>query len=127
MESRDCSVVAFSAKGHVRYAAERRLTKYAIDKGIEIIIPDNSLRARNMERFETLLKFTHSHFNGKYTLYDNEGKSVEAVYDTDYESDNGLDEDEEGYEDYHCIAFKRISDGIIFLATIWQQKISKPK
>lgn len=35
--------------------------------------------------------------NGKYTLYDKEGKSVEAVYDTDYESDNGLDEDEEGY------------------------------
>lgn len=77
-----CSVVAFSAKGHVRYATERRLTKYAIkyvvdhfplkaivvysacgvdanclklfqyaiDKGVEIIIPDNSLRARNMER-----------------------------------------------------------------------------
>ena len=68
----------------------------------------------NLERFETLLQFTHSHINGKYTLYDNEGKSVEAVYDTDYESDNGLDEDEEGYEEYHCIAFKRISDGGLF-------------
>lgn len=68
----------------------------------------------NMERFGTLLKFTHSHINGKYTLYDNEGKFVEAVYDTDYESDNGLDEDEEGYEEYHCIAFKRISDGGLF-------------
>ena len=68
----------------------------------------------NLERFQTLLEFTHSHINGKYTLYDHEGRSVEAVYDTDYESDNGLDEDEEGYEEYQCIAFKRISDGTLF-------------
>ena len=27
-----------------------KLFQYAIDKGVEIIIPDNSLRARNMER-----------------------------------------------------------------------------
>ena len=77
-----CQVVAFSAKGHVRYAAERRLTeaavkyvvdhfplktivvystcgnddnclelfRYAIDYGVKIVIPDNSLRARNFER-----------------------------------------------------------------------------
>ncbi|MCF0229739.1 MAG: hypothetical protein HUJ76_08640 [Parasporobacterium sp.] len=68
----------------------------------------------NMDRFDTLLRFTHSHSNGKYTLFDNMGKSVEAVYDTDYESDNGLDEDEEGYEEYQCIAFKCISDGSLF-------------
>ena len=68
----------------------------------------------NLQRFETLLKYTHSHSNGKYVLYDNSGKSVEAVYDTDYESDNGLEEDEEGYEEYQCIAFKRISDGTLF-------------
>lgn len=68
----------------------------------------------NLQRFETLLKYTHSHTNGKYVLYDNAGKSVEAVYDTDYESDNGLEEDEEGYEEYQCIAFKRISDGTLF-------------
>lgn len=65
--------------------------------------------------FRRLLAYAHAFSNGKYTLYDNEGKSVEAVYDTDYESDNGLDEDEEeGYEEYHCIAFKRISDGGLF-------------
>ena len=68
----------------------------------------------NRRRFELLLQHTHSHANGKYVLYDNAGKSVEAVYDTDYESDNGLDEDEEGYEEYQCIAFKRISDGSLF-------------
>ena len=43
----------------------------------------------NLERFETLLQFTHSHINGKYTLYDNEGKSVEAVYDTDFDNRPG--------------------------------------
>ena len=78
----NCSVVAFSSKGHVRYANERALTKqavkyvvdnlplkaivvysacgddntclklfqYAIDKGIKIVIPDNSLRASNIRR-----------------------------------------------------------------------------
>lgn len=65
----------------------------------------------NHEMFNRLLAYAHAFTNGKYTLYDKEGKSVEVVYDTDYESDNGLDEDEEGYEEYQCIAFKRISDG----------------
>lgn len=68
----------------------------------------------NQKMFNRLLAYVHAFSNGKYTLYDNEGKSVEAVYDTDYESDNGLDEDEEGYEEYQCIAFKRISDGGLF-------------
>ena len=68
----------------------------------------------NKQRFELLLQHTHTHVNGKYVLYDNTGKSVEAVYDTDYESDNGLDEDEECYEEFQCIAFKRISDGGLF-------------
>lgn len=68
----------------------------------------------NIERFQILLKHTHTHANGKYTLFDNNGNSAEAVYDTDYESDNGLEEDEEGYEEYQCIAFKRISDGTLF-------------
>lgn len=54
------------------------------------------------------------HPNSKYTLFDNAGKSVEALYNTDYESDNGLDEDEEGYEEYQCIAFERISAGSMF-------------
>lgn len=77
-----CSVVAFSTKGHVRYARERKLLKeavkyavdhlpleaivvysvtgkddtslklfkYAIDKGVKVIIPDNELRLRNQQR-----------------------------------------------------------------------------
>ena len=77
-----CEVVAFSTKGHIRYAAERNLLKaavkyavdnlplktivvysvcgkdstslklfqYAIDRGINVIIPQNSLRERNQGR-----------------------------------------------------------------------------
>ena len=77
-----CEVVAFSTKGHVRYAAERallraavkyavdylplktiivysvcgndktslRLFQYAIDNGVHVVIPDNSLRERNRGR-----------------------------------------------------------------------------
>ena len=77
-----CSVIAMSAKSHVRYASERSLFKsavryavdnlplktivvysacgkdetclklfdYALDNGVKIIIPDNTLRNRNMNR-----------------------------------------------------------------------------
>ena len=65
----------------------------------------------NNERFLMLLKCTHSHSNSKYLLYDKEGKYMEATYDTDFESDNGLEENEAGYEEYHCILFRRVSDG----------------
>ena len=68
----------------------------------------------NKQRFETLLEHVHNNENGKYQLYDNNDRFVIAVYDTDYESDNGLDEDEEGYEEYQCIAFKRVDNGELF-------------
>ncbi|MBQ7580001.1 MAG: DUF4417 domain-containing protein [Clostridia bacterium] len=77
-----CEVVAFSTKGHIRYANERallkaavkyavdnlplktiivysvcgnddtslKLFKYAIDHGVHVVIPDNSLRERNRRR-----------------------------------------------------------------------------
>lgn len=77
-----CEVVAFSTKGHIRLASERRLLKaavkyavdhlnlktivvysvcgkdettlklfqYAIDRGVRVVIPQNSLRERNQGR-----------------------------------------------------------------------------
>lgn len=80
----ECNVIAINAKGHVRYARERRLLKdvikyvcdnlplkaiivysacgndstcldlfnYAQEKNIQIIIPGNTLRDRNMERMD---------------------------------------------------------------------------
>lgn len=68
----------------------------------------------NMERFNTLLSSVHENENALYVLYDNNNQCVEAVYETDYESDNGLEEGEEGYEEYQCIVFKQISDGSLF-------------
>ena len=67
----------------------------------------------NLEKFEILLNYAHSHINGLYTFCYNK-KNIEAVFDTDYESDNGLDVDEDEYEEYQCMAFKRISDGSLF-------------
>lgn len=53
------------------------------------------------------------HITMVFIIY-NLGQFVEALYDTDFESDNGLDEDEDGYEEFQCILFKRISDGSLF-------------
>ncbi len=78
----ECEVIAFSTKGHVRYATERNLLKaavkyavdnlkvktivvysvcgkdttslklfqYAIEQGVKVVIPQNSLRERNQRR-----------------------------------------------------------------------------
>lgn len=74
----------------------------------------------NDKRFELLLKCVHRHPTGEYELFDNTGCSVRAVYDTDYESDNGLDEDDEDYEEYQCIAFERKADGVLFEVNHYQ-------
>lgn len=68
----------------------------------------------NDKRFELLLQHVHECPTGEYELFDNTGRSVKAVYDTDYESDNGLDDDDDGYEEFQCIAFERIADGVLF-------------
>lgn len=78
----DCSVIAMSTKGHIRYRSERRLFqaviryvvdnmplkyiivysacgkdetcleifRYALEHGVQVIIPDNTLRTRNIVR-----------------------------------------------------------------------------
>ncbi len=68
----------------------------------------------NSNRFEKLLAYVNSHVNGKYTLFYESAKRTDSVFDSVYESDNGFDKDEEEYEEYKCISFKNISDGILF-------------
>lgn len=65
------------------------------------------------KRFETLLIYCHGHENAVYRLHTGD-KIVLAYYDTDYESDNGLDEEDAAYEEYQCIAFRNVNTGRLF-------------
>lgn len=65
------------------------------------------------KRFETLLNYCHNHENAVYRLI-TAGENILAYYDTDYESDNGLDEEDAAYEEYQCIAFRNINTGRLF-------------
>lgn len=57
--------------------------------------------------FETLYKFVHQNENKEiYKLIFSDGKEILARYNTDYESDNGLDSEEEGYEEFISIVFE---------------------
>ncbi|MCR4784576.1 MAG: hypothetical protein K6A35_08705 [bacterium] len=60
-----------------------------------------------------LLIYLHKSPNTVYSLV-NGKESVLAYYDTDFESDNGLDESDEGYEEFHCIVFRKVNDGTLF-------------
>lgn len=64
-------------------------------------------------RFSQLLSYLHNHPRASYTLV-LPSESVDAEYETDFESDNGLDEDNPGYEEYQSIVFKRKDNGILF-------------
>ncbi|MCF0104553.1 MAG: hypothetical protein HUJ51_04140 [Eggerthellaceae bacterium] len=68
----------------------------------------------NKLRFEELLSCVHSHENGIYKLYDNNGNVVEATYGTDYASDNDLELDEDGYEEFQSIIFEHTSNNFLF-------------
>ena len=69
--------------------------------------------------FLTLLRFISEKYDAnvvfdlEFTLiYDD--KTISAKYDTMYETDNGLEEDEEGYEEYNAIAFLNLETGELF-------------
>jgi len=72
------------------------------------------LQLKEKGNFETLLLATHANPNAIFTFVDNSGESVKASYDTDYETDNGLDLDDPKYEEYIGIAFKNHSTGNLF-------------
>ena len=72
------------------------------------------LQPKEKGNFETLLLSAHANPNAIYTFVDCSGASVKALYDTDYETDNGLELDDPEYEEYIGIAFKNISTGNLF-------------
>ena len=58
---------------------------------------------------KTILPFLIFKNNSKikdYTFEYLDNTVIKVSYDTDFESDNGLDLDEEGYEEYWAIAFE---------------------
>lgn len=65
--------------------------------------------------FETLYKFVHQNENKEiYKLVYSDEKEILARYNTDYESDNGLDSDEENYEEFICIVFENQESNELF-------------
>lgn len=67
--------------------------------------------------FEKLLLCTHSVPNGIYEFFDNTGASIKASYDTDYETDNGMEPEDANYEEFFGIVFKRLNSGNMFEIT----------
>ena len=69
--------------------------------------------------FSTLIRFINEQYDANTIfdlefkfIYDNE--TITAKYDTMYETDNGLEDDEDGYEEYNAIAFLNIQTDELF-------------
>ena len=60
--------------------------------------------------FDKLYKYVHEHMSEIYNLYFDEVTDQKAVFETDYETDNGLDFSDKRYEEYCEMLFKP-SDG----------------
>lgn len=71
------------------------------------------LNPHETKAFDLLYHFVHHHSGGVYQLVFQNGAEITAVYDTDYETDNGLEFEETGYEEYITILFKNISDNAL--------------
>ncbi len=67
-----------------------------------------------IETFDFLYNFIHEHAEGVYHMTFQDGLQVSAEYDTDYETDNGIDIDEAGYEEYIAIIFRNTADNTLF-------------
>lgn len=57
---------------------------------------------------DEMLKVLNKYPNGTYLIlhWEKEEISLEGIIDTMYESNNGLDEDEDGYLEFYACAFK---------------------
>ena len=72
------------------------------------------INSHETETFDFLYNFIHEHDKGKYQITLQDGTEVSAEYDTDYETDNGLDIDDAEYDEYIAIVFKNSIDGTLF-------------
>ncbi len=54
----------------------------------------------------TLIKFDRANPNEIYTILYSDNTEIKASYDTDFESDNGLDLEEKDYEEYWACVFE---------------------
>lgn len=71
------------------------------------------LKEEEQGRFKELLLYCHANPKSVYKLV-TKGNSRLAYYDTDYETDNGLEMDEPGYEEYQGIAFMSVNGEGLF-------------
>lgn len=60
--------------------------------------------------FIQLLRYVHRNEDAEYLLV-YKGAKRKALYITDFETDNGLDLDEEGYEEFNAINFEDVETG----------------
>ncbi|MBQ7501497.1 hypothetical protein IJT93_02095 [bacterium] len=74
------------------------------------------LKPQEQGRFAALLRYVRKHPRAIYTLTMGE-ESVQACYDTCYESDNCLEETDENYEEFYSILFRKADDGSLFEIT----------
>jgi len=65
-------------------------------------------------RLELLHKYVTDNPDAELKMIDETGEYITAVFDTAYESDNGLDPQEDGYEEYNAMAFCEQSTGELF-------------
>lgn len=58
-----------------------------------------------LNKYIDLHLYANDHPSSLFRFVDDTGNSLFATFDTAYETDNGLEPDEDGYEEYNAMAF----------------------
>ncbi len=66
---------------------------------------------KEKKNFALLYDFVYRNPQCSLNVVMENGDVFQAEYDTDYETDNGLEMDEKGYEEYHAILLRRLDTG----------------
>ena len=72
------------------------------------------LQEKEKGNLEKLLICAHRNPCGEFIFYDSTGSSIKAFYETDYETDKGLELTDSLYEEYIGVAFKNAETGSLF-------------